>query len=696
MGRCGLGGDATLMGSLVRNIEKRKWFFAALLAAAVALALTAFMDNEPSVKPPRAVDGVIDLTHWDFAANGRVRLEGEWRYVANRWGNGAADGPGARLLAVPGPWPTARDNSVAPDEGFATYALTVKLPPNAGRLSLHAGYVYTAYRIRANGVDVASAGTPAQTKTGEVSHVYGVVAHLGAQENTIELEFETSNHLALNGGFHAAPMLANEGQMNAWTKTVYALSIFLIGAMFFAACYQLLAFTLAPGGGETLWFGVFALLMALRTMLIDPIAPHMLYWFGQDWVWRIDYAVTILLMPAVFRFFAVSFPGQISRRASYWVAVVCGVLAVVPLVAGAAPGEIALKASEVLALPEIIYLTWGVGRAAWANEPGGALAFAGWLASAIATTHDILMDNGLIVGPNLIPFGFLAFFMCLSGAMIARFRVALRQATQRGEDLEVAVAKRTRELERAKADAESASIAKSRFLATMSHELRTPLNAILGFSDMIRQEMFGQTGHPRYKEYASDIHKSGAHLLSLINDILDLSQIEAGKRVLHDEALVVAEIAKDALDIAASRERRARESVELDIVAGLPCLTADRRAVLQMIVNLVTNALKFTPQGKSITLRAHERADGGVTILVKDEGVGMAAEDIPKALALFTQVEDGADRRHEGTGLGLPIVKSLIELHGGALSLTSERGQGTTAALEFPPSRSHRRGRAAA
>jgi len=255
------------------------------------------------------------------------------------------------------------------------------------------------------------------------------------------------------------------------------------------------------------------------------------------------------------------------------------------------------------------------------------------------------------------------------------------------EDLEAAVTKRTRELQRAKVEAESASLAKSRFLATMSHELRTPLNAILGFAQIIETETLGSMGQPKYKEYAGDIHRSGAHLLSLINDILDLSQIEAGKRELHDERVDVAELCADSLSFAASRERRAKGSVTLDTARNLPLLRVDRRAVLQMIVNLVTNALKFTPEGKGIILRASLREDGGVTIAVIDQGIGMAADDIPKALSMFSQVADGNSRSHEGTGLGLPIVKSLMELHGGTLTLSSERGIGTTVELSFPPER---------
>jgi signal transduction histidine kinase len=473
--------------------------------------------------------------------------------------------------------------------------------------------------------------------------------------------------------------------------------------MFFAASYHLVAFMLARSRREALWFGLFALLLGVRTLLIEPIASFTLATLSQDWVWRIDYAASILLLPTAYHFFALSFPRRVERRYSPWLAALGGLLACVSLFGGTAAGELALKGFEFVALGGMVYLTYGIGRAAWAQEPGGVLAFAGWLLSASATVHDIMLDNGLIAGPNLIPFGFLAFFLCLSGTLVARFRDAFDQATEYSEQmkvlnegLETAVTKRTCELQRAKVEAECANVAKSRFLATMSHELRTPLNAILGFAQIIEAEALGSMAHPKYKEYAGDIHRSGAHLLSLINDILDLSQIEAGKRELYDEPVDVAELCRDSLSFAASRDRRAKGSVTLDTPGNLPLIRADRRAVLQMVVNLATNALKFTPEGKDIVLRAIHREDGGVTIAVIDQGIGMASEDIPKALSMFSQVVDGPARAHEGTGLGLPIVKSLMEMHGGTLKLSSERGKGTTVELAFPPERTLSRDREAA
>jgi two-component system cell cycle sensor histidine kinase PleC len=230
-----------------------------------------------------------------------------------------------------------------------------------------------------------------------------------------------------------------------------------------------------------------------------------------------------------------------------------------------------------------------------------------------------------------------------------------------------------------------ANAAKSRFLATMSHELRTPLNAILGFSEIIEAQMYGPAGDTRYVDYAKHIHHSGAHLLSLIREILDLSKIEAGKMELHCEAIAVNDLIEEARELSRAD---ANHILMVKVEDGLPALYADRRAALQMMLNLLSNAVKFTPKGQTIFATATMRADGGMTLAVRDTGCGIAKEDIPRALAVYSQVDNPHVRRHDGTGLGLPIVQALVKLHGGIFELESEVGRGTTVSLHFPAERS--------
>jgi two-component system cell cycle sensor histidine kinase PleC len=239
-----------------------------------------------------------------------------------------------------------------------------------------------------------------------------------------------------------------------------------------------------------------------------------------------------------------------------------------------------------------------------------------------------------------------------------------------------------RKYEMAKIRAEAANHAKSEFLANMSHELRTPLNAINGFSEIMASEMFGPLGHPRYQEYANDILGSGQHLLSLINDILDMSKIEAGKLSLRFEPVVIDEVVEDTLRLIRQKAERAGLKVRVHL-PQLPEITADFRALKQILLNLLTNAVKFTPTGGTLTISAIA-TETNVHISVADTGIGIARKDIERLARPFEQIENQFSKTREGTGLGLALTKSLIEMHNGRFEVDSVLGEGTTCTVVLP------------
>jgi len=230
-----------------------------------------------------------------------------------------------------------------------------------------------------------------------------------------------------------------------------------------------------------------------------------------------------------------------------------------------------------------------------------------------------------------------------------------------------------------------ANQAKSSFLALMSHELRTPLNAIIGFSEVLSAEIFGPLGSERYRSYAGDIHGAGKHLLALINDILDLSKAEAGRLDLHHEPLDVRELIGDCVKLVSERARNQFVELKSQVAPGLPALLGDELRVKQMVLNLLSNAVKFTPPGGKVDVSAALSNTDELVITVADTGVGMAPEMIPVALEPFRQVDASLARKFEGTGLGLPLVKMLIERHEGRLVIESELNVGTAVRLVFPP-----------
>ncbi|MDH3966628.1 MAG: HAMP domain-containing histidine kinase, partial [Rhodospirillales bacterium] len=331
-----------------------------------------------------------------------------------------------------------------------------------------------------------------------------------------------------------------------------------------------------------------------------------------------------------------------------------------------------------------------------------------------ATTHELAGWKWTIVvkpvsseftyNVNSAAWGFWAITLLLTALLVqylvssqTRTQEIERSVTERTAELSTAnaaleseITERTRveqELRAAKDQAEVANRAKSEFLAMMSHELKTPLNAVIGFAEILCRENLGPIGNREYRGYAEDIRLSGNHLLSLINDILDLSKIEANRFELYEEAVDVADTLHSVLPL--HQEKMAAERLEFESIFGEPRsgLRADQRALRQMLINLLSNAVKFTPEGGQITVAAGTDGDGRFVVSVSDTGIGISEEDQPKVLLPFNQVDSRLSRKYEGTGLGLPLTKRLMELHGGWLEIESALDRGTKVSLIFPPDR---------
>jgi two-component system cell cycle sensor histidine kinase PleC len=280
----------------------------------------------------------------------------------------------------------------------------------------------------------------------------------------------------------------------------------------------------------------------------------------------------------------------------------------------------------------------------------------------------------------------IGFFSVVSSYLNASARSAL--AFQSEKDGLIAALETAKSMsDEARRRAEDSNLAKSRFLATMSHELRTPLNAILGFSEVMANEVLGPLPNQTYRDYASDIHGSGHHLLNLINEILDLSRIEAGKHELIEEAVKLAHVADDCAHMLQLRAKGKDIKILTQVEPELPALWAEEKSVRQIMLNLLSNAIKFTPTGGEIRLKIGWTAGGGQYLSVSDNGPGIPEDEIPIVLSAFGQGSIAIKSAEQGTGLGLPIVQALMKMHGGTFELKSKLRVGTEVTACFPAAR---------
>jgi signal transduction histidine kinase len=317
----------------------------------------------------------------------------------------------------------------------------------------------------------------------------------------------------------------------------------------------------------------------------------------------------------------------------------------------------------------------------------------------VVLTASVVLGHGPLAIAHLPLGAQLHFMQVFIGAMIVvalpaaaaidernRLRTAVEAALKREEQVNRALRESERRYREMAERAERASAAKSEFLASMSHELRTPLNAILGFTEIFKVQLFGPLGHPKYLEYAGDVHKSGAHLLELINDVLDLSKIDAGKMELRESAFALRDLINDSVLLIRDRAKSGHVGLNGEAGDGFRIL-ADQRLTKQILINLLSNAIKFTPAGGTVTISAQSNSTGELEICVADTGVGMDAAQLEQAFSLYGQADSKITQIHQGTGLGLPIALSLAKLHGGDLIARSAPGEGTRMILVFPKNR---------
>lgn len=323
-----------------------------------------------------------------------------------------------------------------------------------------------------------------------------------------------------------------------------------------------------------------------------------------------------------------------------------------------------------------------VGTMVASSLPAGAIAGTAPIALAMVGLFALRQDV-LYLALAFLSIGSEVFFLTLAERLQSTTLGMMRYRAEK-DDLIAALGMAKAASDESRRRAEEANRAKSRFLATMSHELRTPLNAILGFSEVMKNELLGPMQQETYRDYAGDIHASGQHLLALINEILDLSRIEAGHYEMTEEPVMLAEVVAECETLLRLRARNKGLAIKLLIEPALPRLWADARSVRQVVLNLLSNAIKFTPPGGAIEISAGWTAGGGQYVAIRDNGPGIAEEELPLVLSAFGQGASAVASAEQGSGLGLPIVQAMMTMHDGSFTLRSRLQEGTEAVAAFP------------
>ena len=700
------------------------------------LCVCACEQQSKTIIPPLAAKGVLDLTNWDFEQDGPVDLTGEYEFYWNQLLNPQdfiqnRSSLKTDFIAVPRAWNDFEYQGIAiPGDGYASYRLTILLNGSNPALAVKLLEMGTSFNLFVNGRKLSSAGVVGKTAESAKPGYRPEVIGFQSNENLLDVVVQISNFShKLGGGWNPIALGTND-QLQKNKELDIAYDLFLFGSLFIMALYHLGLFSLRRKERSPLFFGLFCLIIALRILTTGERYILLLFpAIDYELMIKLEYLTFYLAVPVFVQYFYSLFPEGFSKF-------ICTLSTAIGLAFGAlvilSPVKIfsyTLGTYQVFTLAMFIYATTVLVIASLKKDFKAIIFLAGFAILFLLSVNDMLYARNIIQSEYMVQFGLFIFIFSqayllsryfseafttieIQGEKLKKNKVTLQKAN---DELEKRVAGRTAELlkanvvlrqeiedrklaqqatKKAKRAAEIASRSKSEFLANMSHELRTPLNHIIGFTELVLDKNFGELNEIQ-EEYLNDVHSSSGHLLSLINDILDLSKVEAGKLEYMPAVVPIRNILTNSLIMI--KEKAIKNDIKTsNKFDGIPqSIHADERKLKQILYNLLSNAVKFTPKGGSIDMVAKRLSDSDIKlqngrssskdyiqISIKDSGIGLKKEDIAKIFQPFEQVENSASRRYHGTGLGLSLTKSLVELHGGILWAESE-GEGLGSIFSF-------------
>ncbi len=605
--------------------------------------------------------------------------------------------PPEHFLRMPGAWngaPLGPDGAPISADGDASYRLTLRgldFPDAALRVPT----MHTAYRLYANGVEISRNGEVGTSRESsraqyqpEIVRLPDAASQSGSRD--IELLLHISNYQHRKGGTWESIQLGRESVLREQRERALLLDFFLFGSLLIMGIYHLGLFAMRSGDRPPLYFGLFCLLVALRILTTGE------HYFGRlfpalDWeiYIRLQYYAVYLALPA---FAAFAFHG-FRRDFPLWLYyAICGTCFATVLFVLVTPARIfswsMLFFQPFLAVAGLALFVV-ISRAYWRRRPGAGLYLLGGIVLFVSMVNDILNTAEVLRTGYMVPVGFFAFIAFQASLLALRFSRAFETSERWSERLEQAIRERTRQLQNSRDElrvardvAERSSRAKSEFLATMSHEIRTPLNSILGTASLLAESEL----QPEQSTQVSLLNRAGKRLLTLINEVLDLSRIEAGKLTLDAAPFSIREVCEEVRGIMANRAERKAIELRSEYAPDLPasCI-GDSNRLAQILLNLLGNAIKFTETGYVLLrvdlLKSSAKASAGRAVTlrfsVEDTGIGIAPDKQEQIFESFVQADQRDIRRFEGSGLGLAISRRLVELMQSRLQLRSELGHGS-------------------
>jgi two-component system, sensor histidine kinase ChiS len=662
--------------------------FCIALAALLLCGAEAFSAAPGDVVKGGASRGYLDLGRWDFDRGGIVELAGQWEFY---WGRllepgdftGRTSVPGPEYMSVPGTWNTRGAAGRAyPAEGFATYRLRIRMPADDRVLGIYLRTVSTSYRMWINGTLLASNGIVGADAATSRPQYNPLTVPFNQRGETLEIVCQVSNFVYRKGGMWNAPLLGDISAIRDHLKEKLLVDLFIIGSLFIMGLYHLILFAArrrtTRRDYSPLFFGLACLVIPLRMLATGSyLVTYLFPGLDFEWVLTMEFATMTLPGIFLFHFARALYPEEFGRKVSV---VLTWTFSLITAAIVLLPVRVFNRAAVPIELSLLIggcYMVYALALALYRRREDAGLMISGLLIVVAVILNDMLFSNRLIHTGDFTAFGIFSFTFLQSVILARRFS----RSFVKNEELTARLDGYARDLEQKNVALEALDRLKDEFMANTSHELRTPLTGIIGIAESIIDGS-GSEIPAEALHNLSMIVSSGKRLSSLINDILDFSMIRNGELKLAlrpvDLYLAADTVTAFSRTLCAGKALELRNAVPPDF----PAVWADGDRLQQVLFNLVGNAIKFTPQG-SIEVSA-AAAGEMASVTVRDTGIGIPPEKMEAIFRPFEQADSSMTRQFTGTGLGLPISRRLAELHGGALTVSSEPGKGSAFTFTVP------------